>query len=67
MVRFTGNGFHTWNCRIGEEKVSFNGDLISRTGICVIDWPRVGLDPIIELCPPASLSTKAEITPWSRE
>lgn len=67
MVWLTGNGFDTWNCRIREEKVGFNGDLISRIGICIIDGPRVGLDPIIQLGPPASLNTKAKITPWSQE
>lgn len=61
------HGLDTWDCRIGEEKVGFNGDLVSGIGICVIDRPRVSLDPVIELGPPTSLSNKAEITPWSRE
>lgn len=56
-----------WDCRIGEEKVGFNRDLVSGIGICIVDGPRVSLDPVIELCPPASLSDKAEIAPRSRE
>lgn len=63
MVWLADNGRDTWNCGIGEEKVGFNWDLISGTSICVTDRPRVGLDPIIKLCPPASLNIKAEITP----
>lgn len=67
MVRLADNGLRTWNCGIGEEKVGLDGDLVSGTGICVIDGPRVGLDPVIELCPPARLNSKAEIAPWSWE
>lgn len=61
------NGLRTWNCGIGEEKVGLDWDLVSGTGICVIDRPRVGLDPVIKLCPPARLNSKAEMTPWSWE
>lgn len=61
MGRRADGGRDTWNCGIGEEKVGFNWDLIPGISICVIDRPRVCLDPVIELRAPASLNTKAEM------
>lgn len=58
MVWLADEGLDTWNCGIGKEKVGFNWDLITGISISVIDRSRVGLDPVIELCSPASLKSK---------
>lgn len=67
MVQLADNGGDTWNCGIGEEKIGLHRDLTLGIGIGVIDRPRVRLDPVIELCPPACLNIKADIIPWSWE
>lgn len=66
LVRPADSRQGTWNCGVSEEKVSFHWDLVLGTGICFsfVDRPRVGLNPVVQLCPSASLQhIKGEITP----
>lgn len=49
-------GVIAWDCGIGEEEVGLHWDLVSGIGVRVVDRARVGLDPVIELCPPARLN-----------
>lgn len=62
LGRSADSGQGTWNRGVSKEEVSLHWDLVPGISVSVIDGPRVSLDPVIELCPPACLKhIKVEI------